>query len=214
MKQPTVAELDPYGQATLRAQRSYKLNRFLLCSQLTAMAQPMHSKLREVLRRSPMPLERILRLYFPKPWFNPLNSAVQEALYDPPVMRRFARTELHQEGAAGKSKRSLFERQRLGESLVATVHGRPASSETGISDREHYDRCTSSTRASLAPKHASSRPQSQVPKRRSRIREMQAGAETRAFLSRPCFRDLIHYECQPQPIPSKVTFAAIARRII
>jgi hypothetical protein len=63
--------------------------------------------------RRPVGLERRLRIYFPQPWFNRSDPAVEEALYDSPVMRQFGGREL---------------RRQLG--LSRTGHGLPSQGRT------------------------------------------------------------------------------------
>jgi IS5 family transposase len=49
--------------------------------------------------RPPVGVERMLRMYFLQQWFNLSDPAVEEALYDSPVMRQFVGIDL------GRSRR-------------------------------------------------------------------------------------------------------------
>src|SRR5271163_4926700 len=49
--------------------------------------------------RPPVGVERMLRIYFLQQWFNLSDPAVEEALYDSPVMRQFVGIDLGQEPA-------------------------------------------------------------------------------------------------------------------
>jgi len=44
--------------------------------------------------RQPMPLERMLRIYFMQQWYGLSDPAMEDALYDSEAMRRFADIEL------------------------------------------------------------------------------------------------------------------------
>jgi hypothetical protein len=46
--------------------------------------------------RRPVGVERMLRVYFLEQWFSLSDPAVEEALYDSPLMRRFAQIDLDQ----------------------------------------------------------------------------------------------------------------------
>ncbi len=47
--------------------------------------------------RQPIPLERMLRVYFMQQWFNLSDPAMEDALYDCESMRRFAGLELSED---------------------------------------------------------------------------------------------------------------------
>jgi transposase, IS5 family len=76
--------------------------------------------------RPPVGVERMLRTYFLQQWFNLSDPAVEEALYDSPVMRQFVGIDLGQEPAPDETTlckfRHLLEEHRLGEKILGTVN--------------------------------------------------------------------------------------------
>ena len=77
--------------------------------------------------RPPVGVERMLRIYFLQQWFNLSDPAVEEALYDSPVMRQFVGIDLGQEPAPDETTvckfRHLLEEHRLGEKDRAAAPG-------------------------------------------------------------------------------------------
>jgi IS5 family transposase len=73
----------------------------------------------------PMPLERMLRIYFMQQWFNLSDPAMEDALYDSSSMRRFAGIELADDDVPDESTilrfRHLLERHKLTEAIFAEV---------------------------------------------------------------------------------------------
>lgn len=51
----------------------------------------------------PMPMERMLRIYFMQQWFNLSDPAMEDALYDSESMRRFAGIELIEDAVPEES---------------------------------------------------------------------------------------------------------------
>jgi transposase, IS5 family len=76
--------------------------------------------------RPPIPLERMLRVYFLQVWFNLSDPAVEESLYDSAAMRAFAGIDLGSEGAPDETTvckfRHLLERHKLGKELLRAVN--------------------------------------------------------------------------------------------
>jgi transposase, IS5 family len=76
--------------------------------------------------RPPVGVERMLRIYFLQQWFNLSDPAVEEALYDSPVMRQFVGIDLGEEPAPDETRvckfRHLLEEHRLGEKILGTVN--------------------------------------------------------------------------------------------
>jgi transposase, IS5 family len=76
--------------------------------------------------RPPVGVERMLRMYFLQQWFNLSDPAVEEALYDSPVMRQFVGIDLGQEPAPDETTvckfRHLLEEHGLGEEILGTVN--------------------------------------------------------------------------------------------
>jgi len=73
----------------------------------------------------PMPLERMLRIYFMQQWFNLSDPGAEEALYDSNSMRRFAGIELADDEVPDESTilrfRHLLEQHKLTEAIFAEV---------------------------------------------------------------------------------------------
>jgi len=73
----------------------------------------------------PMPLERMLRIYFMQQWFNLSDPAMEDALYDSSSMRRFAGIELADDDVPDESTilrfRHLLEQHKLTEAIFAEV---------------------------------------------------------------------------------------------
>jgi len=84
----------------------------------------------------------MLRIYFLQQWFNLSDPAVEEALYDSPVMRQFAGIDLGQEPAPDETTvckfRHLLEEHRLGEKILGTVNLHLAS--PGSAHHHWHDR--------------------------------------------------------------------------
>ena len=76
--------------------------------------------------RPPVGVERMLRIYFLQQWFNLSDPAVEEALYDSPVMRQFVGIDLGQEPAPDETTvckfRHLLEQHGLGEKILGRVN--------------------------------------------------------------------------------------------
>ena len=68
----------------------------------------------------------MLRMYFLQQWFNLSDPAVEEALYDSPVMRQFVGIDLGQEPAPDETTvckfRHLLEEHKLGEKILGAVN--------------------------------------------------------------------------------------------
>jgi IS5 family transposase len=73
----------------------------------------------------PMPMERMLRIYFMQQWFNVSDPAMEDALYDSESMRRFAGIELIDDAVPDESTilrfRHLLERHQLTQKLFELV---------------------------------------------------------------------------------------------
>ncbi len=86
----------------------------------------MYPKISENGGRPPIPLERMLRIYFLQLWFNLSDPAVEEALYDSVAMRSFVGIDLGAEGAPDETTvckfRHLLERNKLGKTLLKAVN--------------------------------------------------------------------------------------------
>lgn len=126
MKPQTLTGLEKYGKTTRRAQFLAEMDRAVPWAQLMAVVEPHYPKVSEAGGRPPIPLERMLRVYFLQLWFNLSDPATEEALYDSVAMRSFAGIDLGVEAAPDETTlckfRHLLERQKLGKQLLATVN--------------------------------------------------------------------------------------------
>lgn len=126
MKQRTLTGLERYGKTTRRAQFLSDMDRIVPWAELTAVVEPFYPKMSEAGGRPPIPLERMLRIYFLQLWFNLSDPAVEESLYESVSMREFAGIDLGQEGAPDETTvckfRHLLEKNKLGKQLLATVN--------------------------------------------------------------------------------------------
>ena len=88
--------------------------------------QTAYPKVSEKGGRPPIPLERMLRIYFLQLWFNLSDPAVEEALYDSLAMRAFAGIDLGTEAVPDETTvckfRHLLERNKLGKVLLTAVN--------------------------------------------------------------------------------------------
>ena len=127
MKQTTFASAawDKKGKVTRR-------ERFLGEMELVIPWQPMHALIEPYYPKAgngtqPMPLERMLRIYFMQQWFNLSDPGMEDALYDSESMRRFAGIELVDDSVPDESTilrfRHLLEQHRLTEQIFALVRG-------------------------------------------------------------------------------------------
>ena len=75
--------------------------------------------------RPPMPLERMLRIYFMQQWFNLSDPQAEDSLYDIESMRRFAGIELTEDAIPDETTilnfRHLLEEHQLTEKIFAEV---------------------------------------------------------------------------------------------
>jgi transposase, IS5 family len=75
--------------------------------------------------RPPMPLQRMLRIYFLQHWFNLSDPGAEEALYDSEAMRRFVGLELGDDAFPDETTilhfRHLLEQHQLTEAMFSAV---------------------------------------------------------------------------------------------
>src|SRR5690606_24000172 len=125
MKQQTLAGFERYGKTTRRAQFLAQMEQIVPWAELQAVVEPFYPKVSEAGGRPPIPLERMLRIYFLQLWFNLSDPAVEEALYDSAAMRSFAGIDLGQEAAPDETTvckfRHLLERNKLGKSMPISI---------------------------------------------------------------------------------------------
>ena len=102
MKQQTLTGFEKFGKTTRRAQFLADMDRIIPWKELATAVEPVYPKGSDAGGRPPIPLERMLRIYFLQLWFNLSDPAVEEALYDSVAMRSFAGIDLGAEAAPGK----------------------------------------------------------------------------------------------------------------
>ena len=126
MKQQTLAAFEQYGKPTRRAKFLADMEQILPWAELLSVIEPFYPKISESGGRPPIPLERMLRIYFLQLWFNLSDPAVEEALYDSTSMRGFVGIDLGVEAAPDETTvckfRHLLEKHKLGKKLLTTVN--------------------------------------------------------------------------------------------
>jgi IS5 family transposase len=126
MKQQTLGGFEKYTKTTRRAQFLAEMDQVVPWSELAAAIEPIYPKVGPAGGRPPVPLERMLRIYFLQLWFNLSDPAVEEALYDSEAMRRFAGIDLGQEAAPDETTvckfRHLLERNGMGKTLLTAIN--------------------------------------------------------------------------------------------
>jgi IS5 family transposase len=126
MKQTTFASLawNAKGRTTRRERFLAEMDAVVPWSRLTALIEPQYPKGGGG-GRPPMPLERMLRIYFMQQWFNLSDPQAEDALYDIEPMRRFAGIELAEEAIPDETTilnfRHLLEKHKLTEKMFAEV---------------------------------------------------------------------------------------------
>jgi len=90
MKQQTLTGFERYAKTTRRAQFLADMQVIVPWAELIAVVEPFYPKISEAGGRPPLPLERMLRVYFLQLWFNLSDPAVEESLYESASMRNFA----------------------------------------------------------------------------------------------------------------------------
>jgi len=126
MKQQTLTGFEKYGKTTRRAQFLADMDGIIPWPEMTAAVETVYPKISEQGGRPPIPLERMLRIYFLQLWFNLSDPAVEEALYDSVAMRGFVGIDLGVEGAPDETTickfRHLLEKHKLGKVLLTAVN--------------------------------------------------------------------------------------------
>jgi IS5 family transposase len=127
MKQTTFESLawSSKGKVTRRERFLAEMNAVIPWARLLGLIEPYYPKAGK--GTQPLPLERMLRIYFMQNWFNLSDPGAEDALYDSESMRRFAGIELAEDVIPDESTilrfRHLLERHRLMECLFAEVRG-------------------------------------------------------------------------------------------
>ncbi len=125
MKQMTFASAawSAKGKTTRRERFLAEMNAVIPWARLVALIEPHYPRAGN--GRQPMPLERMLRVYFMQQWFDLSDPQAEDALYDIEPMRRFAGVELAEDSVPDETTilrfRHLLEAHRLSEAIFAEV---------------------------------------------------------------------------------------------
>src|SRR6476469_7396162 len=126
-KQRSLATMNGFERYTKKTRRQIfleEMEQVVPWRELCALVEPHYPKPGN--GRPPVGVERMLRIYFLQQWFNLSDPAVEEALYDSPVMRQFVGIDLGHEPAPDETTvckfRHLLEAHRLGEKMLGTVN--------------------------------------------------------------------------------------------
>jgi IS5 family transposase len=125
MKQTTFASAawDRKGKVTRRERFLTEMDAVIPWTQLLGLIEPHYPKVGN--GTQPMPMERMLRIYFMQNWFNLSDPAAEDALYDSESMRRFAGIELVEDAVPDESTilrfRHLLEQHQLTERIFAEI---------------------------------------------------------------------------------------------
>jgi IS5 family transposase len=127
MKQTTFASAawDKKGKVTRRERFLGEMDQVIPWGKILALIEPHYPKAGN--GTPPMPMERMLRIYFMQQWFNLSDPAMEDALYDSESMRRFAAVELVEDAIPDESTilrfRHLLERHQLTQQIFNLVRG-------------------------------------------------------------------------------------------
>jgi len=125
MKQTTFASLawNGKGKVTRRERFLGEMDAVVPWARLVGLIEPHYPKAGR--GTQPLPLERMLRIYFMQNWFNLSDPGAEDALYDSESMRRFAGIELAEDVIPDESTilrfRYLLERNGLTEQIFAEI---------------------------------------------------------------------------------------------
>jgi IS5 family transposase len=127
MKQTTFASAtwDRKGKVTRRERFLGEMDQVIPWGSILGLIEPYYPKAGN--GTQPMPMERMLRIYFMQQWFNLSDPGMEDSLYDSESMRRFAQIELIDDAVPDESTilrfRHLLEEHRLTEQIFAVVRG-------------------------------------------------------------------------------------------
>jgi IS5 family transposase len=111
------------GKVTRREQFLAEMNAVIPWDRLLKLIEPHYPKAGN--GTQPLPLPRMLRIYFMQNWFNLSDPAAEDSLYDSESMRRFAGIELSEDAIPDESTilrfRHLLEKHQLTEKIFAEV---------------------------------------------------------------------------------------------
>jgi len=127
MKQTSLAEqvgFERYTKKTKRGLFLEEMEQVVPWRELCGLIEPYYPQAGN--GRRPVGVERMLRIYFLQQWFSLSDPAVEEALYDSPLMRRFAQIDLGNEPVPDETTvcrfRHLLEEHALGGAIMTTVN--------------------------------------------------------------------------------------------
>jgi transposase, IS5 family len=125
MKQTTFASVawDRKGKVTRRERFLAEMEAVIPWPRLLRLIEPHYPKAGN--GTQPMPMERMLRIYFMQNWFNLSDPAAEDSLYDSESMRRFAGIELVEDAIPDETTilrfRHLLERHQLTERIFTEI---------------------------------------------------------------------------------------------
>lgn len=127
MRQQTLAAqtgFEKYGRKSKREQFLDEMEQIVPWTELHALVEPYYPKGEN--GRPPVGLSIMLRVYFLQQWFNLSDPGAEEALYESPVVRRFAGVDLGRAPAPDETTilqfRHLLERHDLGGAMLERVN--------------------------------------------------------------------------------------------
>jgi len=127
VRQQTLAAqtgFEKYGRKSKREQFLDEMEQIVPWEDLQALVKPYYPKGEN--GRPPVGLSIMLRVYFLQQWFNLSDPGAEEALYESPVLRRFAGVDLGRAPAPDESTilqfRHLLEKHDLGGAMLQTVN--------------------------------------------------------------------------------------------
>jgi IS5 family transposase len=127
VKQTTFASVayDRKGKVTRRERFLSEMDQVIPWSRILSLIEPHYPKAGQ--GTQPMPMERMLRIYFMQQWFNLSDPGMEDALYDSESMRRFAQIDLMDDAVPDESTilrfRHLLEQHQLTEKIFGLVRG-------------------------------------------------------------------------------------------
>ncbi len=111
------------GKVTRRERFLAEMDAVIPWARLLGLIEPHYPKAGS--GTQPLPMERMLRIYFMQNWFNLSDPAAEDSLYDSESMRRFAGIELAEDVIPDESTilrfRHLLEEHRLTERIFAEI---------------------------------------------------------------------------------------------
>jgi IS5 family transposase len=123
-----------FARPTKRATFLAEMNAIVPWNRLCSLVEPHYPK--GDLGRPPIPLERMLRIYFLQQWFNLSDPGVEEALYDTLSMRAFAGVDLGEAPVPDETTickfRHLLEEHKVGPAILREVNQFLASRKVKI----------------------------------------------------------------------------------